>query len=97
MKNAEPYLYRRGTLIVAHLIEFLRSHDVALSTLAKFAKAMVIIVCVPRLSRPAVLGLLFSGIVIGHHGLDVIGTTGRSQISWRTWESSPSVLRPVLT
>ena len=46
-------------------------------TLAKFAIAMAIIVCVPRLSRqiriPAVVGLLLSGIVIGPHGLDVIG------------------------
>ena len=39
---------------------------------------MAIIVCVPRLSRrvhlPAVVGLLLSGIVVGPHGLDVIGT-----------------------
>jgi len=39
---------------------------------------MAIVVCVPRLSRrirlPAVVGLLLSGIVIGPHGLDVIGT-----------------------
>jgi len=60
------------------MVEFLRSHALALPTLAKFAIAMVIIVWVPRLSRqvrlPAVVGLLFSGIVIGPHGLDVIGT-----------------------
>ena len=47
-------------------------------TLTKFAIAMVVIVCVPRLSRrfrvPAVVGLLLSGIVIGPHGLDVFGT-----------------------
>jgi len=60
------------------MVEFLRWHALALPTLAKFAIAMVIIVWVPRLSRqvrlPAVVGLLFSGIVIGPHGLDVIGT-----------------------
>jgi len=63
---------------LTHLAEFLRSHDLALPTLAKFAIAMAIIVCVPRLSRrikiPAVVGLLLSGIVVGPHGLDVIGT-----------------------
>ena len=51
------------------LSEFLRSQALALPTLAKFAIAMAIIVFVPRLSRririPAVVGLLFSGIVIG--------------------------------
>ena len=61
-----------------HLVEFLRSHAIALPTVAKFAIAMAIVVCVPRLSRrirlPAVVGLLLSGIVIGPHGLDVIGT-----------------------
>jgi Kef-type K+ transport system membrane component KefB len=61
-----------------HLAEVLRLHALALPTLAKFAIAMAIIVCVPRLSRrvriPAVVGLLLSGIVIGPHGLDVIGT-----------------------
>src|SRR6476646_10330832 len=61
------------------MVEFLRSHAVALPTLAKFAIAMALIVWVPRLSRqvrlPAVVGLLLSGIVIGPHGLDVIGTS----------------------
>ena len=65
-------------IALSHLAEFLRSHALALPTLAKFAIAMAIIVCVPRLSRrvrlPAVVGLLLSGIVIGPHGLDVIGT-----------------------
>jgi Kef-type K+ transport system membrane component KefB len=60
------------------LAEFLRSHAAALPHLAKFAIAMAIIVCVPRLSRrvhlPGVVGLLLSGIVIGPHGLDVFGT-----------------------
>ena len=65
-------------IALSHLAEFLRSHALAMPTLAKFAIAMAIIVCVPRLSRririPAVVGLLLSGIVIGPHGLDVIGT-----------------------
>ena len=63
---------------MARLVQFLRSHAIALPTLAKFAVAMAVIVCVPRLSRrirlPAVIGLLLSGIVIGPHGLDMIGT-----------------------
>jgi Na+:H+ antiporter len=63
---------------MSHLSEFLRSHALVLPTLVKFAIAMAIIVCVPRLSRririPAVVGLLLTGIVIGPHGLDVIGT-----------------------
>ncbi len=65
-------------IALSHLAELLRSHALALPTLAKFAIAMAIIVCVPRLSRrvrlPAVVGLLLSGIIIGPHGLDVIGT-----------------------
>jgi Kef-type K+ transport system membrane component KefB len=63
---------------MSQLAEFLRSHALTLPTLAKFAIGMAIIVCVPRLSRrvriPAVVGLLLSGVVIGPHGLDVIGT-----------------------
>jgi Kef-type K+ transport system membrane component KefB len=65
-------------IALSHLAEYLRSHALALPTLAKFAIAMAIIVCVPRLSRririPAVVGLLLSGIIVGPHGLDVIGT-----------------------
>jgi Kef-type K+ transport system membrane component KefB len=58
-------------------LEFLRSHALAMPNLAKFAIAMAIIVGVPPLSRrarlPAVVGLLLSGVVLGPHGLDVIG------------------------
>lgn len=65
-------------IALAQLAEYLRLHAIALPTLVKFAIAMAIIVCVPRLSRrvhvPGVVGLLLSGIVIGPHGLDVIGT-----------------------
>jgi Kef-type K+ transport system membrane component KefB len=59
------------------LFDSLRSHALTLPTLAKFAVAMAVIICVPRLSRriklPAVIGLLLSGIVVGPHGLDMIG------------------------
>jgi Kef-type K+ transport system membrane component KefB len=76
---------------VADLIEFLRSHALILPTLAKFAFTMAIIVCVPRLSRrvhlPAVVGLLFNGIVIGPHGLDVIGKNRPIAASLRNWKS----------
>jgi Kef-type K+ transport system membrane component KefB len=58
-------------------LEFLRSHALALPTLAKFAIAMAVIVSVPWLSRrvqlPPVVGLLLSGVVLGPHGLDLIG------------------------
>src|SRR5271165_4961666 len=57
------------------LLHFIRSHAVALPLLAKFAIAMAIISVIPRLSRqvriPAAVGLLFSGIVVGPHGLDL--------------------------
>jgi Kef-type K+ transport system membrane component KefB len=63
---------------VSSLVEFLRSHALGLPTLVKFAVAMALIICVPRLSRrvglPAVIGLLLSGIVVGPNGLDMIGT-----------------------
>ena len=57
------------------VLEFIRSHAVALPHLAKFALAMAIIVGVPPLSRrvrlPAVVGLLLCGVVIGPHVLGV--------------------------
>ena len=47
--------------------------------LAKFAVGLALFVCMPWLSRvarlPAVVGLLLSGIAIGPHGLDVIGSS----------------------
>ena len=59
------------------LVDSLRSHAIALPTQANFAVTMAIIIYVPRLSRrirrSAVIGLLLSGIVIGPHGLDIIG------------------------
>jgi Kef-type K+ transport system membrane component KefB len=59
------------------LIEFLRSHALALPTLAKFAVALAVIVGIPPLSRrvrlPAVVGFLLSGVVLGPHGLGLFG------------------------
>ena len=70
---AQPDL--RGKKMTA--LEFFRSHALAMPNLAKFAIGMAIIVGVPPLSRrarlPAVVGLLLSGVVLGPHGLDVIG------------------------
>jgi Kef-type K+ transport system membrane component KefB len=56
-------------------IDFIRSHAIALPSLAKFALAMAIIVGIPKLSRrlrlPSVVGLLLCGIVIGPHVLGI--------------------------
>jgi Kef-type K+ transport system membrane component KefB len=58
-------------------LEWIRSHAVAMPTLAKFALGMALIVGIPPLSRrlriPAVVGLLLSGILIGPHVLGVVG------------------------
>ena len=55
-----------------------RSVAFALPLLAKFAIGLVVIVIVPSLSRkvrlPAVVGLLLAGVLLGPHGLDVVGT-----------------------
>jgi Kef-type K+ transport system membrane component KefB len=63
---------------VADVLEFARSHALAMPPLAKFALGMAIIFGVPALSRrlrlPAVVGLLLSGIILGPHVLDVFGT-----------------------
>jgi Na+:H+ antiporter len=59
------------------VLEWIRSHALALPHLAIFALALAIIVGVPRLSRklrlPAVVGLLLSGILIGPHVLGIFG------------------------
>jgi len=55
------------------ILEWIRSHALALPNLAKFALAMAILVGVPPLSRrlrlPPVVGLLLCGVVIGPHVL----------------------------
>ena len=59
------------------VLEFLRSHALSLPTLAKFSIAMAVIAGVPRLSRwvrlSPVVGLLLSGVLLGPHGLDLVG------------------------
>jgi Kef-type K+ transport system membrane component KefB len=59
------------------VLEFIRSHALALPPLTKFALAMAIIFGIPSLSRrvrlPAVVGLLLCGVLIGPHGLDLFG------------------------
>jgi Kef-type K+ transport system membrane component KefB len=59
-------------------LEFVRSHALELPTLAKFALGMAVLFGVPPLSRlvrlPPVVGLLLSGVVLGPHVLDVVGT-----------------------
>ncbi len=60
-----------------HFLESLRHQALALPSLAKFAIAMAIVVCIPPFSRririPAVVGLLLTGIAVGPHALDLIG------------------------
>src|ERR1700758_1810256 len=57
------------------VLEFIRSHAVALPNLAKCALAIAIIVGVPPLSKrlrlPAVVGFLLCGVVIGPYVLGV--------------------------
>ena len=57
------------------ILDWMRSHALALPQLAKFALAMAVIVGVPPLSRrvrlPAVVGLLLSGVLIGPHVIGV--------------------------
>jgi len=57
--------------------EWLRSHDVSLPPLAKFAVAMAIIVGIPPLCRrarlPTVVGLLLCGVVLGPYVLELAG------------------------
>ena len=59
------------------LLEFIRSHAVALPDLVKFALAMAVIVGIPSLCRrvrlPGVVGLLLTGIAIGPHGAGLFG------------------------
>ena len=58
-------------------LDFIRSHALAMPQLTKFALGMAVIFGVSALSRrvgiPAVVGLLFSGVVLGPHVLSVFG------------------------
>lgn len=59
------------------IVDLVRTHLLALPNLVKFALTLAIIVGVPPLSRrvrlPPAVGLLFAGLVIGPHGLGLIG------------------------
>jgi Kef-type K+ transport system membrane component KefB len=59
------------------VLDFVRIHLLAWPTLAKAAIALAIIVGVPPLSQrlkiPGVVGLLLAGVIIGPHGLELIG------------------------
>jgi Kef-type K+ transport system membrane component KefB len=64
----------KGSTVMG-VLEFIRSHAVALPNLAKFALGMAIIIGIPPLSKklrlPAVVGLLLCGVLIGPHVLGV--------------------------
>ena len=79
-------------IALSHLAEFLRSHALALPTLAKFAIAMAIIVCVPRAITPSQAP--GRGRPAAQRDRDRSSRTGcdrdrtgRSRISLPTWES----------
>jgi predicted Kef-type K+ transport protein len=59
------------------VLEFLRSQALSLPSLAKFSIAMAAIVGVPWLCRrvglPPAVGLLMCGVVLGPHGVELIG------------------------
>ena len=59
------------------VLDFVRMHLLAWPTLAKAAIALAFIVGVPPLSQrlkiPGVVGLLFAGVLIGPHGVELIG------------------------
>ena len=59
------------------VLDFVRMHLLAWPTLAKAAIALALIVGVPPLSQrlkiPGVVGLLFAGVLIGPHGVELIG------------------------
>jgi Kef-type K+ transport system membrane component KefB len=60
-----------------HVLDFIRVHLLALPNLAKFAVGLAIIVGVPPLFRrlrvPGVVGLVLAGVVLGPHGLELMG------------------------
>jgi Kef-type K+ transport system membrane component KefB len=60
------------------MISFLRDYLFTMPVLAKFAVGMVMLVVIPRLSRPvhipATVGLLLGGVVAGPYVLDIFGT-----------------------
>jgi Kef-type K+ transport system membrane component KefB len=59
------------------LLDIIRTHLLAMPSLAKFAATLAIIVGVPPLARrlhlPTAVGLLIAGLFIGPHGLELFG------------------------
>jgi len=59
------------------IIDYLRAHVESLSTMVRFVIALATIFVMPPLTRrlklPAVVGLLFAGILLGPHVLDIFG------------------------
>jgi Kef-type K+ transport system membrane component KefB len=59
------------------LLDAVRTHVLALPSLAKFAIAIAVIVGIPPLARrgriPEMVGLLLFGVILGPHVLDLFG------------------------
>jgi Kef-type K+ transport system membrane component KefB len=64
-------------MMSADTVEFLREHLSHLPSLVRFAVALAGILLMPSLSRrlklPSVVGVLFAGIILGPHVLDIFG------------------------
>ena len=64
-------------LIATGMVESLRVHLSHLSPMVRFAVAMAAILLMPSLSRrlklPTVVGVMFAGIILGPHVLDIFG------------------------
>jgi len=62
---------------LTEVVEYLRAHVTSLSPLVRFVIALAAIFVMPPLSRrlklPPVVGLLFAGILLGPHVLDIFG------------------------
>jgi len=60
------------------VLDFIRSHVLTLSALARFAIVLVMLVTIPRLCRrvhlPSAVGLLLAGVIIGPYGFGFFGT-----------------------
>lgn len=64
-------------LVATGMVESLRVHLAHLPSIVRFAVAMAAILVMPSLSRrlklPSVVGVLFAGIILGPHLLDIFG------------------------
>src|SRR5215471_16467092 len=65
------------SLIAPGMVESLRLHITHLPSIVRFAVALAAILLMPSLSRrlklPDVVGVLFAGIILGPHVLDIFG------------------------